>query len=154
MKTLLTLLLFIYNITIIAQNRLSDDSIKSLYKTADIIFTAFVIHKNVIANTIGESVMIDFDITEIQKGKDFSRLMVYVTSDSMNFEKGKEYLVFASRSKEVNNHYVCLFAEMVCKSCTNYTIKKVYSIIDKRPFATIKKPRDKKALHERGCGCF
>ncbi len=154
MKKIFTLYLISYNLFLFSQNILSDDSIKSMYKAADIIFTAFVIHKNIISTTYDEIFLIDFDITEIQKGKDYSRLMVYVVKDTINFEKGKEYLVFAKKSKEQNNNYVCFFAEMVCKSCTNFTIKKIYQIVDKRPFSTIKKPRSKTNYHQRGCGCF
>ncbi|NSW45473.1 MAG: hypothetical protein HPY79_06645 [Bacteroidales bacterium] len=146
-------LLFSLNIifSLNAQEHISPDSIKRMYKNADIIFTAIVIYENIIGNTTGEEKMIDFDITEIQKGKDYSRLMVY-TNDTMQFEQGKEYLVFAQKDK-ISNRYNLFFAEHVCKSCTNYTIKKVYEIVDKTPFKTIKKPRDKTPWNQRGCGC-
>lgn len=135
-----------------AQEQLTTDSIKSMYKYSDMIFTAVVIYENNIGTTVGEKKAIDFDITEIQKGKDYSRLMIHST-DTMIFEQGKEYLVFAKRDKVNKNQFNLLFAERVCKSCTNYTIKKVYEIINKTPFTTIKKPREKTPWHERGCGC-
>jgi len=146
-------LLFSFSIifSLEAQERLSPDSIKKMYKHADIIFTAIVIYENIIGTTTGEEKMIDFDITEIQKGKDYSRLMVY-TNDTMQFEQGKEYLVFAQKDKSTNRYHL-FFAEHVCKSCTNYTIKMVYEIVDKTPFTTIKKPRDKTPWNQRGCGC-
>ncbi|MCX7862586.1 MAG: hypothetical protein N2449_06290 [Bacteroidales bacterium] len=124
-----------------------------MYKRADIIFTAVVVHETVVASTVGEERrMIDFDITEIQKGRDYSRLLVYTLNDTTSFIRGKEYLVFAQMNKH-ENRYQLFYSEQVCKSCTNYTIRKVYEIIDKTPFATIKKPREKTPWHERGCGC-
>lgn len=136
-----------------AQERLSADSIKSMYKNSDMIFTAIVIYENITANTIGEETkLIDFDITEIQKGKDYSRLMVYANIDSVVYEQGKEYLVFARKDKK-SNKFNLIFSERVCKSCNNYTIKKIYEIVDKKVFGTIKKPREKTPWNQRGCGC-
>jgi len=137
-----------------SQEQLSIDSIKKMYKTADIIFTGIVIYENITSNTLGEeSKLIDFDITEIQKGKDYSRLMLHIPADTMVYEQGKEYLVFAKRDKINKNQFNLIFAEHVCKSCTNFTIKKVYELVDKKPFATIKKPREKTPWNQRGCGC-
>ncbi len=138
---------------IFGQQTLPLDSIKRMYKSADMIFTAIVTYEQILANTVGEEQkMIDFDITEIQKGKDYSRLLVYTTVDTTTYVKGKEYLVFARKNKTLNR-YELFYAEHVCKSCINYTIRKVYEIIDKTPFATIKKPRQKTPWNERGCGC-
>lgn len=146
------LLIFFFNF-IFGQQTLPLDSIKRMYKSADMIFTAIVTYEQIVANTVGEEQkMIDFDITEIQKGKDYSRLLVYTTVDTTTYVKGKEYLVFARKNKTLNR-YELFYIEHVCKSCTNYTIRKVYEIIDKTPFATIKKPREKTPWHERGCGC-
>lgn len=154
MKNLVVSLFLISLVNLIfGQQTLPLDSIKRMYKTADMIFTAIVTYEQIVANTVGEEQkMIDFDITEIQKGKDYSRLLVYVSLDTATFVKGKEYLVFARKNKTLNR-YELFYAEHVCKSCTNYTIRKVYEIIDKTPFATIKKPREKTPWHERGCGC-
>ncbi len=153
MKLIGTILLFLCSLVSFSQEKLSDDSIKSMYKNFDMIFTAIVIYENIIGTTVGEEKEVDFDITEIQKGKDYNRLMVHAPADTMVYEQGKEYLVFAKRDKENKNQFNLVFAERVCKSCTNYTIKKVYEIVDKTPFATIKKPREKTPWYERGCGC-
>ena len=152
MKLISTILLFFCFFVTFSQERLSPDSIKKMYKHADIIFTAIVIYENIIGTTTGEEKMIDFDITEVQKGKDYSRLLVYV-DDTLKFEEGKEYLVFAKKDAH-KKQYVAFYCEHVCKSCTNYTVKKIYEIVDKTPFASIKKPRDKQIRRERGCGCF
>lgn len=152
MKLISTILLFLCYFVSFSQEKLSIDSIKGMYKNADMIFTAIVIYENIIGTTVGEKKAIDFDVTEIQKGKDYSRLMIH-TTDTMIFEQGKEYLVFAKRDKNNKNQFNLVYAERVCKSCANYTIKKVYEIVDKTPFTTIKKPREKTPWHERGCGC-
>ncbi|HNV95694.1 MAG TPA: hypothetical protein PKG63_04405 [Bacteroidales bacterium] len=148
------LLFMLFSYFSYSQEQLSIDSIKKMYKTADMIFTGIVIYENITSNTLGEeSKLIDFDITEIQKGKDYSRLMVHAPADTMVYEQGKEYLVFAKRDKINKNQFNLIFAEHVCKSCTNFTIKKVYELVDKKPFATIKKPREKTPWNQRGCGC-
>ncbi|HOU98338.1 MAG TPA: hypothetical protein PLP65_05785 [Bacteroidales bacterium] len=148
------LLFMLFSYFSYSQEQLSIDSIKKMYKTADIIFTGIVIYENITSNTLGEeSKLIDFDITEIQKGKDYSRLMLHIPADTMVYEQGKEYLVFAKRDKINKNQFNLIFAEHVCKSCTNFTIKKVYELVDKKPFATIKKPREKTPWNQRGCGC-
>ncbi len=148
------LLFMLFSYFSYSQEQLSIDSIKKMYKTADMIFTGIVIYENITSNTLGEeSKLIDFDITEIQKGKDYSRLMVHAPADTMVYEQGKEYLVFAKRDKINKNQFNLSFAEHVCKSCTNFTIKKVYELVDKKPFATIKKPREKTPWNQRGCGC-
>ncbi len=152
MRTVILLLFGLFFLRSNAQTRLSTEAIKTMYKQSDMIFTAFVVYENIMGSTTGEVRMIDFDITEIQKGRDYSRLMVYVDNDTLSFEKGKEYLVFA-KMNENTNRYELIFSERVCKSCDNYTIRKIYEIIDKRPFASIKKPREKTPWHERGCGC-
>ncbi len=133
------------------ENLISIDSLHILYKKSTIISTGIVtsIYKG---DEWGKTQIVEFELTEIQKGKDYNQLMIYAAKEKWNFEMGKEYVVFANKQKLKSPFYL-LYSEEVCKQCDNRAIKEVYNLVDRNPFASIKKPHSKKTWMDRGCGC-
>jgi hypothetical protein len=148
----ITFILYFFVNVAFCQNPLPADSVKHLYKSSNIIFTGVVVSEYANNATLENFQIVEFELTEIQKGKDFSRFMVYATKEKWNIENGKEYIVFAVKKKHTTNYYLS-YCEEVCNTCPNYAIKSVYDIVNKTFFATIKKPRSLTSWQNRGCGC-
>ena len=136
--------------------QIADSTFLRMYKSSDIIFTGVLKSKYQLPNyneCVDEiRILLEFDLTEIQKGKRHMRMQV--ESSDTSFKMNKEYLIFSKKTNLHDNKvYIKTYSEEVCLNCDNPGIKSVYKIINKRPFATIKVPLDPNNLIPQGCGC-
>ncbi len=136
--------------------QLADTTFLRMFKNSDMIFTGVLKSKYQLPSynecSDEKRFLLEFDLTEIQKGSRHMKMQIE-TSDSL-FSMNKEYLIFSKKIKTHDNKiFVKTYSEEVCLNCENHSIKTVYKIIDKRPFATLKLPLDPNNLIPQGCGC-
>ncbi len=126
--------------------------IEELYDKSYQVVTGFLSSKYQSATTFqpGEQNMLEFEVTEIQKGPRRQKIMTYIeNADSLNV--GYEYLIFIDRNKKSSTNKV-IAVYRVCYKCDNAEIREVYSIVRKRFLRRIKPPLPKYTMGD-GCGC-
>lgn len=141
---------------VISNAQTSDSTYLTLYKNSDMIFTGVLKSKYQLPNysDCDENLrfLLEFDLTEIQKGK--RRMKMQIETPDSSFTMNKEYLIFCNKIKSHGNKiYTKTHSEEVCLNCNNPGIKTVYKIVNRRPFSTIKEPLDPNNLIPKGCGC-
>lgn len=129
-------------------NLISQNFYKQLYKSSSNIFTGYI--KNIHIYSDSTKKMIDIEITEIQKGKAYKKFLLNVSMFD-TFELNKEYIFFLNKDKK-NKNYRLIYSEEVCKECENKIIKEIYKIVNKRPLARIKAPRQ--IQEYKKCKCW
>lgn len=137
-----------------AQN--NDSNYVTLYNNSDIIFTGVLKSKYQLPSyndcESNKRYLLDFDLTEIQKGKRHMKMQVEYNDSSLKINE--EYLIFSKKIKQNNlKSYFVEHHEKVCINCKNVGVKAVYKIINKRIFATIKEPLTPDGILPKGCGC-
>jgi len=129
------------------------NQIKKLYKESDIVFTGYLSTSFInTANNSSKSYILEFDLTEIQKG--YRRNKVLINNfDSDSLIVGQEYLIFVKQNKEKDRYFNTIIqAYKVCPDCSNKEIITVYQIVKNKPFKRIKSPVSRIKINS-GCNC-
>jgi len=144
---------------VISEAQTSDSTYLTLYKNSDMIFTGVLISKYQLPSYTNDNdcdkqprFLLEFQLTEIQKGK--RRMKMQIETPDSSFKMNKEYLMFCNKIKSHGNKiYTKTHSEEVCLNCNNPGIKAVYKIVNRRPFSTLKQPLDPNNMIPKGCGC-
>jgi hypothetical protein len=153
-------LILIAGMTLSGYSNGTDSLTRDNFKKADLIFTGKVIAlREFSAINPQEPVMlVEFDVTEIQKGKRRVRVLLTtppVANENDMFEMGKEYLVYAifkHTGGKGAGVYTNFRQKTVILGTEDEEMKTLYTIVKKKWFHKVKPPLPKYIIGS-GCGC-
>ncbi|MCX7953879.1 MAG: hypothetical protein N3A01_01670 [Bacteroidales bacterium] len=131
-------------------NLYSQNDYQHLYKVSDNIFCGYV--KNILHTNDSSKIMVDIDITEVQKGKAYKKFLALANNTrNLTLNINHLYIFFIIKNKK-SKSYNILYYEPICKGCENFAINEIYKIINKKFFKKVKTPH--KINEYNKCRCW